>query len=168
MSTTVDQARRDLLAKLDEGVVCPCCGQLARRYRRALDGMMAEGLVRLVIKFLQTKDWVHVHDIPLGDRDVRAMGGHFALLRHWGLTIAKERDESTRGRTSGYWKPTAHGIDFALSRRAEPAAVFIYNNTVYGKDSRKILIRDSLDEKFDYLSMVSPYLTTEPQAELPF
>lgn len=159
MIVTVDEARNEVMSKLDKGVVCPCCNQFARRYRRAMNGTMAAGLCALVKEYLTTKDWVYIGDLPFGKHsDLRSAGGQFAKLVHWNLIVSKPRDESTRGRTTGFWKPTERGVDFALSRRMEPDCLFIYNNQVQARSSNMILIRDALDETFDYLTLMGAHL----------
>jgi hypothetical protein len=45
MFVLLDDAKAELEAKLDEGVECPCCGQLAKRYERKLYSTMARQLI---------------------------------------------------------------------------------------------------------------------------
>lgn len=150
---TLESAREYLDKNLDDGVACPCCGQHAKKYRRKINKIMAAGLIGLVREFDRTKTFVHVHDIPLGDRDVRSMGGSFAMLAHWGLIEPKVND-NTKKRCSGFWRPTKAGIAFAWKQGKVAAYGVFYNNTALEWSAAKISIVEALGREFDYAELM--------------
>jgi len=147
---TLQVAKKELMATLKEGSDCPCCGQYARMYKRKLNSIMAIGLINLTKEYKKTNKFVHVHDIRLGDRDVRAMGGQFAGLKFWGL-IEEQINEDTQKRCSGMWRPTKKGIDFVYKKIKVPEFIWVFNNKEYERaQTETVDIKDSLGTKFNY------------------
>jgi len=152
--TTIQEAKDYLKRNYEEGVNCPCCDQLVKLYRRKFNKIMARGLISLVRAYGQSGGKpVHVHDIPLDDRDVRSMGGSFALLRHWSL-IKPEQAESAYKRLSGLWRPTQAGIDFVHRKTEVPEYLNMYNNKVISISTSQIGIVKALGTEFDYKQMM--------------
>lgn len=142
------QARTELRENIEDGATCPCCGQLAKVYKRKLNKEMAKWLVWLVNKYLKSlkhhsEDWVDV-------RDSKVRGGDYAKLALWGLAKRKPADEESKSRTSGLWKPTARGIDFAMGRRTVPSHLYLYNNEIVRASETQTSINKALGEDFDY------------------
>ncbi len=142
------QAREDLMANIDKGVVCPCCGQLAKVYKRKLNKKMAEWLVWLVGKYLHSTG--HIPSNWIDVKESRVRGGDYAKLALWGLAKRKPVEEGAKSRTSGLWKPTPIGIDFAIGRRRAPSHLFVFNNSVVGESETTISIKEAMGEGFDY------------------
>lgn len=148
LTDTLAEARDTLRANLDDGSKCPCCDQFARRYKRKLNSDMARSLILIVDEYLHEPhdtSWVDIQEI-----DVR--GGDYAKLRHWGLLESRPNDDDTK-RTSGLWRPTELGIDFAQGRARMPSHVYIYNNKVDGFTDSTITIREALGDAFDYAEL---------------
>lgn len=147
LADTLGSARAHLLANLDDGSKCPCCGQFARRYKRKLNSDMARSLILIVDEYLHepSAGWVDIQTI-----DVR--GGDYAKLRHWGLLESRPNDDETK-RTSGLWRPTELGSQFARGVILMPSHAYIYNNTVDGFTDSTTTIREALGDAFDYAEL---------------
>jgi len=162
---TLEEARAYIEKHLKDGVICPCCDRHVKVYRRKFNQIMAIGLVNLVAKHSRTNDWVHVYDIRLGDRDVRAMGGSFALLTKWGMIVPKV-NQDTQKRCSGFWKPTIKGIRFATGHISTPRYADCLNNRVIGWSEEEATIDQAFSTKFDYQELISKVrLSRVPQAQ---
>lgn len=152
---TLTQAQAFVQAKREEGVYCPCCGQLCKVYKRTIYAGMAHFLIWLVLEYesrmregLQGSLWIDILDGP------PQRGGDFAKMAHWGLIEQMANDDETK-RTSRFWRPTQHGVDFVHARITIPKQVHLYNNDVVGFSSERFDIRDALGKKFNYQELMS-------------
>jgi hypothetical protein len=149
LGATLKEAQEWLFDNVEEGAECPCCVQLARLYKRSLNSPMARLLIWLVRQHHSDARWYTIHEFPLIQG--RRGGGDFAKLTYWGLIEEQPKDpEDTEKRTSGIWRPTAKGVDFAHARIRVPKRVHLYNNTQVGWDEEQVSIRQALGKKFDY------------------
>lgn len=57
-SQTLAEARAHVIANRDEGTMCPCCGQLAKVYRRKLNASMALSLV-WIYQYFEEEEAAH-------------------------------------------------------------------------------------------------------------
>jgi len=150
---TLLQAQRHVQEALKPGagaIDCPCCKQRVQLYRRRLNSEMARWLILLSRVFLSNgRRWVSVKDSPLKE----TRGGDYAKLQHWGL-IEQRPNTDEKKRTSGYWRPTTKGVNFAKNRTRVPSHIYIFNNTVYGQSEETVSIVDALGVKFDYRDVV--------------
>ena len=143
---TLQAARREIREQIDEGVTCPCCGQYAKRYKRAIYSTMARGLIWLVRESKRTPGgWVDIKRAPV-------RGGDYAKLGHWGMITQAE--PSGASKRSGLWRPTEKGIQFAYSAIRVPSHVFLFNGTVDGWADTTVDIREALGHRFDYLELM--------------
>jgi len=141
----LEDARRHVREGLDKGVTCPCCGQLAKRYRRWIHAEVAIFLIKLVKAYRKDPRYYHAKEL------IDAKGKHStdaSYTQHWGL-VTKANAEAD-GRKGGFYKPTQRGIDFVLGRIAVPAHAVIYDNRVEEWATNNVSIRDSLGKKFKY------------------
>ena len=155
--TTIEEARQRVQdeRRHRDGIVCPCCEQLCKTYRRVLNAQMARFLIWLAKYSIQEGGyniedggrWVGIDRFPLIQR--RPGGGDFAKLRFWELIEEMGNDDSSK-RTSGIWRITPLGMAFATGKMRVPAAVFIYNNKLDGKSDVPITIHQALGTKFSY------------------
>lgn len=142
-----------------KGTVCPCCGQNVKLYRRKLHAMMALGLLVLVKLYEALQTWINVRQINsiLLQRfqgQTTNPTSDFSKLAYWGL-IEECPNDDRETRTSGLWKPSQRGIDFANGRIRLPSYVYSYNNIVVDTDGEDITIRDALGERFSYREMMN-------------
>jgi hypothetical protein len=148
MFATLEEAKAWVEANRDAGVNCPCCGQLAKKYKRPLNAPMARSLIWLVRRSqIKVDKWVDLRaEAPLFVQQSREL----AKLAHWGL-IEEKAAESERGaRTSGIWRPTARGIQFARGEIALSSHVTLYDNHVLEFSSKPTTIQKSLGKRFDF------------------
>jgi hypothetical protein len=136
------------LIERDPGIFCPCCGQYCKLYKRKFNSQMAVWMVWLVREFERRPRWIDWHDAPHTLR-----GGDYAKAAHWELIRHRENTD-TANRTSGYWKPTKKGIDFAYNKLAIPSHVLIFNNEVRGFTKKRITIVQALGNHFNYQELM--------------
>lgn len=154
---SLNSARAWLSERLDAGAECPCCGQLAKVYKRKLNGAMA--YVLLLIARRDGDDWIHVpsyinaHEKRPGV--AAAIRGDWAKLVHWGLLeelLGERPDGSTR---VGYYRITERGRRFARGKLRVPRHIWIYDGRVLEhKDTETVSIREALGDKFDYSELM--------------
>jgi hypothetical protein len=153
----LDEARNWLEAGLEDGVECPCCGQLAKIYKRKLHGMMA--FVLLLIYRHKGDEWIHVPSLINAKKKSPTVwagnGGDWSKLLHWGLIealVAERSDGSTR---VGYYKITDKGRLFAQNKIRVPHCVWLYNGQrLDRKDTKTVSIVEALGDKFDYTELM--------------
>ena len=151
---SLGDARLHVVRGIEVGCSCPACGQLARVYKRKLNVSMVASLCWLVRKSGPDLRWVHVNkDAP---KWVVRQGGELAKLAHWGLVEAQDKDEDdTSKRTSGLWRPTLTGVDFAYDRIEMPTYAYLYDNRCMELSEETCVVRDALGTRFDYGELMS-------------
>lgn len=155
--TTLAQAIEWLEERLDDGVECPCCGQLAKVYKRKLNSAMA--FVLLLIHRRKGADWVHVPSyINAKVRNpavAAAVRGDWAKLTHWGLLDALEGERPDGSKRIGYYKITTKGRRFANNQLKVSKHVWFYNGgSAERVDDEMVSIVDALGDKFDYSELM--------------
>lgn len=149
LGATLDDAEQWVEDNREDGAECPCCGQLAKVYKRPLNVTMARGLIWLVREAGPARGWVEVRKV--GPTWLLAAGGEFAKLAHWELIEEMPHDtDDTSKRTSGIWRPTLDGVGFVHGRVKAARRVHLFNNEVLNYDSEYITIKQALGKKFDY------------------
>lgn len=146
---------RELLRRhREEGVVCPCCDQLAKSYWRKLYSRMARWLVWLMQEYEKRPRWLHV-DEP-GSLALRGPGGDHAKLLYWYLVESlPHHGVSSEKRDSGLWRPTASGMRFAKGEIRVPSHVHLYDGKLLGYSQETITIQDALGEHYDYAELMA-------------
>lgn len=146
--TTLEEMQGRVQANLEEGIVCPCCGQYCKLYRRALNAQMARFLIWLVREFEARPRWIDWHEAPSILR-----GGDYAKLQYWGM-IENCPNDNPGQRTSGLWRPTELGVEFAHMRRRAASHAYVFNNSVVRFEDQYITIEDALGEHFNYRELM--------------
>lgn len=147
---TLRQAKATLVSNLEDGTTCPCCGQYAKLYVRQLNSGMAATLVWLVNQYLKTKKWI---DIPEDAPRFVIKNREIGRLKHWGLVVQHANEEEGQ-KTSGIWKPTEKGIQFALMEITVPRSVRLFNNVEKGFSRETTDVLTALGRKFDYAELM--------------
>lgn len=145
--TTLQEAQTWLGEQLrDKGTTCPCCGQMAKVYKRKLNANMARSL--LVGYREAGLDWFHAPSV-VKDR------GEMAKLRYWKL-VEEEQALRPDGGRAGCWRVTSAGQMFALGQTVVPAHALVYDSRLVRLDesSGKISIYDALGAKFNYQELM--------------
>lgn len=150
---SLSQTREEVMKRIADGeqVRCPVCDQNCKMYKRKLNAMQAVFLCWLVRRWVANGGgWI---DVP--KEYPRKIGGEYGKLAHWKLAELKTNDDDPSKRTSGLWRPTQKGIDFASETITVPKYVFLYNNELHSVSEEHTTIRESLGEKFDYSELMS-------------
>lgn len=141
LTTTLQDAKNWLLARVDKGALCPCCGQYAKVYRRKINSGMARSLIHMYR--INGKGWVHVRAIGAQSREE-------GKLAYWGL-VEEQVGTGLHGGRAGYWRVTDAGENFILNGKLVPKYARVYNGRVLGFDhSEMVGIKDALGTKFSY------------------
>ena len=139
-----------LRSKLDEGTICPCCDQYAKRYKRKLNSSIAAALCWM---------WNHNRDawinVPAQAPAWILKAREYPKLAWWGLIEEKPRKPGSKGRTSGVWRVTSLGSEFVRSCVGVPRYAFVYNGTVEDfSTAAPVYIRAALGDAFDYAGLM--------------
>jgi len=153
--TSVEVARTWLHLSLADGAYCPCCGQLAKLYRRKLNATMSLVLVLLYRRFKEDPEleWLHVPTF-LNGKGVAARGGDWAKLTHWGVLEALQRSRDNEAAGVGYYRVTDKGRSFVEIRSSLPSAAFLYDGRVQGFSEDMVTIVETLEKRFDYTELM--------------
>lgn len=146
--TTLFDAAVALWMARDEGARCPCCGQLAKRYRRALNRGMASSL----IKFYREAgtDWAYKPDVLRG---FGSAARDETCLRFWDL-FEEDVEPRPDGGRRGWWRVTEHGEAFIKGRVKVPKYALIYDGECEGLVGPEVGVRDCLATAIDLESLL--------------
>jgi len=141
ISQSVADAKKELAINFNEGMDCPCCGQLVKQYRRSISNQMAKSLIKL-------------YHLPIGfhhrrDFDEGFTCGDFAKLKYWNLIHPKENEDSEK-KDSGVWRTTSAGMAFVRNTLKVSKYALIYNGDLRGYEGKLIDIEQALGLKFNY------------------
>jgi hypothetical protein len=140
--------------ELKQGISCPYCGQRAQLYKRTINESMARFLIWLVAEYTIRQDWIHISDAP--EIQARRGGGDYSKLAYWNLIELKDNADAYK-KTSGYWRPTGNGINFAFCRLSVPRAVLVFDGQVYGFSEDRIKINAAFGRRFDYREIMKTH-----------
>lgn len=147
--TTIAEAKQHLRDNWEEGIVCPCCGQDVKLYKRRIYKSMAICLIKLYKLTVQgnTNFYFHVSEFD-------ATGGDFAKLSYWGLIKEKINQPGQKGRTSGYWLITNLGTAYVKNLVGVERFAKIFDGRLVGFEGEQVKIREALGKTFDYEEMM--------------
>jgi len=140
---TLDEARARLFAHINEGMICPCCGQFAKRYKRAFNSGQAISLINIYKTGMRSNfEWVYIPNLSAKSREE-------GKIAYWGLLQEKDEERDDGGR-AGWWRVTPRGEHFVTNRLRIPKYVYVYNGECLGfDDTEMVTIRDCLGDDFD-------------------
>ena len=152
---TIKEAKDYLRKNFEKGVVCPCCRQFVKLYKRKINAVMSRTLIRLY-HLDQDKPYFH-HHVKEIVKDISDTGTNdFSKLLYWGLIEEKKKDPKiSKTRTSGFWIITEKGKQFVECTLKVPSYVLVYNNVVLEYSKDLINIEDSLGENFNYKKLMN-------------
>jgi hypothetical protein len=156
-ATNMSDARQWLQDRLERGVKCPCCDQMAKVYKRSINHQMAAVLILLARYFNENKGekFVHVEKHIMSTGAFKVMPREWQKLRYWGLMEPQGEVAEDGNPCNGFWFVTDEGIKFAKGLIRVPKNVFVYSNVVIAKtESVTIDIHDSLKKKFNYSELM--------------
>lgn len=162
--TTIEQARQLLTEKKYEGVICPCCSQNVKVYKRKFNAGMAKALL-LIYKISDPLDFgfIHVQNefVKYGIKNPISL--EYSKLEHWRLIETRKGENPSGANRSGEWKLTPYGISFAKGGNTVREIVEVFDARVYGFSGGKLHITDAIKNKFSYYDLMG----FEPLNELP-
>lgn len=126
-----------------DGGICPCCDRSGRVYPIKLNRTYACA-VAWIIANGGADGWVNVQ--KKGPRWILA-GKNYGMLVHWDLI-------ESAGTRSGVWRATMRGREFVRGNITVPAAVFIYNDKVWGFEDRDVTFPECVKVDFDFDQMM--------------
>jgi hypothetical protein len=146
--TSLEHAKAWLRQRVYDGEHCPCCGQMAKVYRRRIHHTIAVSLIAVYALATPELDhWVHV---PSQISPACEIG----KARYWGLIEESTEPRSDGGR-AGWWRLTPHGTDFVKSRVSVRKIALIYDGRCLGFEGEQVTITDALGEKFNYNDLMA-------------
>ena len=155
-TSTIEEGKKYLRANWDQnnGVDCPCCGQLVKLYNRKLYSKMALQLIALYrLDRKHPNQYFHITDIGVQTSVIG--GGDFAKLKYWGLIVELEKDDADdTKRTSGHWAITQKGRDFVIGKITVPSHVKVFDGRTFGFGEKHITIHHALGKKFNYAELM--------------
>lgn len=145
------QAQEVLRGLLDDGTRCPCCGQLAKIYKRRVHATMARGLI-MMHRAAPSGDWFYLPDVlrALG----RSRGGDEAKCVYWGLIEEDPAGRDDGSSRAGWWRVTELGRRFTFGYTSIPKYARIYDGRCLGFEGDLVDIRDALGAKFNYRALM--------------
>lgn len=155
---TIEEAKKYVRDHIEQGVLCPCCGQYCKLYKRKITSAMAWGLAMIYkrckstgVKVLHIENFFKSQDCPSSIR------GDITKLRHWDFLVRR------KDLGAGIYELTDFGEQFVRNEIHVPRSVSIYNNKVYRWDKKHTTMRMSLKDKFD----IDELLKNEVRKESP-
>ena len=108
----------------------------------------------------ETGRWVSTKDVIRRAAGLKSFGSSLgsgeapSLLPFWGLIETRPNDDPHK-RSSGVWRPTKRGHDFAEGRAEVQRVAVVYNNTLERLEGDMIGIRQALGKKFVHDELMS-------------
>lgn len=150
---TLVDALEWLLARINEGVECPLCGQVARVYAHNISASEAMGLI--IFYRAHGTDWGHAPSTE----GISRLGGAFARNALWGL-LQESMGVREDGGRAGVWRVTPLGERFRNNQVKVQRTAVTYGGARKSEDqeNRRLLalegdevsIVDALGDKFNY------------------
>lgn len=151
---SLDAARRQVLEHRADGVKCPCCGQLAREYRRALGSSSAAVIV--LLHGIPSTGYV---DLPavLAERAPRLAGaGGYATLGKWWALLEQARGDRDDGSSrNGLWRLTELGRRWAAGAGTVPRYARLFDGELLGLEGPPVTVHEALGTRFDYRDLLA-------------
>lgn len=146
------KAKQFVLSGRGDGVACPCCSQFCKIYKRKLNSTMARSIVWLVREYGRNGGrWI---DVPRTAPRFIIQTNQLGTILHWDLLETKPTTDTTK-KSSGFWRPTERGIDFAHRRVSVPSHVLLYLNELESWSDEYVYVDDCLGQRFDYQELMS-------------
>ena len=131
-----------------EGSTCECCGSFMKLYKRPL-GSYARILIWMA-RNTKPGEFIRIADaaVPRWWDG----GGDYGKLRHWGLIEADTTTPDPSKKTTGYWRLTEAGRDFAMGRSLQPSHCYVDHpgQKLRGFETTERTIVDALGDHFNY------------------
>jgi hypothetical protein len=164
--TTFGEIKQQMREHVVEGVICPCCELPAKVYKRKLNSSMAYVLLLMVGEYdMNGGAFMHVPSMinrkRLKPKVAASLRGDYAKLRYWGLIEQEKMPKKPQGedrhkKTSGNWRPTWQGIQFAKGEINVASHAIIYGKRCMRlTEQTTTSVKDSLGDKWDYNELMA-------------
>lgn len=152
-NSTIEEAQAWLRDQVKgEGAVCPCCKRWAKISKRKLNSAMMRQFLWLVGEYNRRPRWIHANDE--GPKHV-FKNFQLGTVAHWGLIEARPNDDPAK-KTSGYWRPTDKGLEFAQARFRVPSHVYIYDKRALKFETGNMIdVFEALGRHFHYAELMN-------------
>ena len=136
--TTLVEAKAKLAVGVqNDGILCPCCGQFDKIYRRKLNTGMAQALYEFYT--VAEKDPVHI-------RNIQVRGGDYAKLQYWGLLADCQ---------FGMWQVTDAGEAFLRGIVAVQQYADVYHGQLLQFSGAYTMFATAAGSKFDKTELMA-------------
>lgn len=144
-----ERDRLSLAMRHPDGTHCSACGQFVKLYRRSFYATMARALIELahLCQWDPCSEFIDITDRSAHFRDLDK-------LRHWGMVETMASVDLAR-RSSGRWRVTKLGIDFARGVATAPRWLHIFDDRVHEREGETTIL-EALGNKFDYGELMTP------------
>ena len=116
---------------------------------------MAIALIRLCRHDQKRYEWIKVEEFM---RDNKFKSSHdWALLRFWGLIEERPNPNNPKSKSSGEWKITKLGYQFAENLIRVKSHVYLENNKLTGMSEERTSIVEALGKAFDYQELMRDF-----------
>jgi len=106
----INDGRLYVFSNYDKGVICPCCDQFAKKYKRKFNSTMARALI---IIYRAGRDWVHLEELFKNTPKIpSSIRSNASILRWWQMIRRKEGEKDDGNPNNGFYKITDLGIAF--------------------------------------------------------
>lgn len=163
--TTFAEIQQQMRALINEGVICPCCELPAKVYKRKLNSSMAYVLVLMIGEYdLNGGAFMHVPSMinrkRLKPKVAAALRGDYAKLRYWNLIEQEKMPKKPHGedahkKTTGNWRPTTRGIQFAHGQIEVPSHAIVYGKRCMRLTETTTSVQGALGERWDYNELMA-------------
>lgn len=130
---------------------CECCGGRTKVYRRKLNSGMAATLCWMATH--EAGEWKHLAReagrYVLRNRD-------YSKLTHWRMVEERPNLNDPSKRTSGFWRITDRGWEFAANQTREPSHIFVQSpgERFLGFEETSTDVIEALGDHFDYTELM--------------
>lgn len=132
-----------LTKTVEKEVPCQICANKKSNKHHLTATMVKELRVLRELYELNPTDFWHTSDVQL--KFDRVIGGEFSKLRHFGLTVKKEKTDNPKDHHQGYYMLTQKGIDFLNGTGSAPSYILTKDGQKSGESSSTVTINE---EKF--------------------
>jgi len=153
-AVTLEQARDWLQRRASQkGSKCPCCGGFTRFYKRRINKTMARCLGWLAQASGPDLEWVNV---PKKAPRWLVRSNQLATLRHWKL-VEKQAVTDSKVKSSGIWRPTKQGYEWATGVIEIPKFVVLYKGNTLACYGPPHSFKEAIESDiFDYEEVMEP------------
>lgn len=135
-----------------KGCNCPACDRFVKIYHRTLNAGIAVNLFGFYKAEKEAPgQYIHVYENMKAGEKLFNM--EYAKLAYWKL-IEKKPHTPGEKKSSGFWRITNKGMDFANDLITVPTKAEIYDDRVVGFSEEHINITKALGKKFDYMVLM--------------